>query len=95
MVKEMNLKYNYIEGVELGLTEEDIVYICHSGSNDSEVAEVTQKDYVQEQLKKYDEEALMRAVKAYITDNLEDIDTWQKKEEYVVWLVAWNIFEEQ
>lgn len=94
MVKEMNLKYNYIEGVELGLTEEDIVYICHSGSNDSEVAEVTQKDYVQEQLKKYDEEALMQAVKAYITDNLEDIDTRQKKEEYVVWLIAWNIFDE-
>lgn len=90
----MNLKYNYIEGVELGLAEEDIVYICHSGSNDSEISEVTQKDYVQEQLKKYDEEALMQAIKAYITDNLEDIDTRQKKEEYVVWLVAWNIFDE-
>lgn len=90
----MNLKYNYIEGVELGLTEEDIVYICNSGSNDLEIAEVTQKDYVQEQLKKYDEEALMQAIKAYITDNLENIDTRQKKEEYVVWLIAWNIFDE-
>lgn len=91
----MNLKYDYIEGFELGLAEEDIEFICHSGSNDSEVVEVTQKDYVQEQLRKYDEEALMQAVKAYITDNLEDIDTRQKKEEYVVWLIAWNIFEEQ
>ena len=60
----------------------------------SEIAEVTQKDYVQEQLKKYDEEALMQAIKAYITDNLENIDTRQKKEEYVVWLIAWNIFDE-
>lgn len=91
----MNLKYSYIEGIELGLAEEDIEFICHSGSNDSEVAEVTQKDYVQEQLKKYDEDKLMQAVSAYITDNLEDIDTRQKKEKYVVWLVAWNIFEEQ
>ena len=91
----MGMKFDYIEGIELGLTEEDVNYICHSGSNDSEVAEVTQKDYVQEQLKKYDEDELMKAVKAYITDNLEDIDTRQKKEKYVVWLVAWNIFEEQ
>lgn len=91
----MNLEYSYIEGIELGLAEEDIEFICHSGSNDSEVAEVTQKDYVQEQLKKYDEDKLMQAVSAYITDNLEDIDIRQKKEKYVVWLVAWNIFEEQ
>ena len=65
----MNLKYDYIEGVELGLTEEDIVYICHSGSNDSEVAEVTQKDYVQEQLKNKDEEALMQPIKEDKTHN--------------------------
>lgn len=90
----MGMKFDYIEGIELGLTEEDVNYICHSGSNDSEVAEVTQEYYVQEQLKKYDEDKLMKAVKAYITDNLEDIDTRQKKEEYVVWLVAWNIFDE-
>lgn len=91
----MNLEYDYIEGIELGLKIEDVEGICHSGPNDADVAEVVKKDYVQEQLKKYTEEQLMKGVSAYITDNLDQIDTRQKKEEYIVWLVAWNIFDEQ
>lgn len=91
----MDLKFDYIEGIELGLAKEDVDYICHSGSNDVEVAEVTRKDYIKKQLKKYTEKQLMNGISAYITDDLEQIGTRQKKEEYIVWIAAWNIFDER
>lgn len=89
----MRKKYNYVEGVELGLTSRDVELICQSGSNDEQVAEITKKKYVQKQLKNYSDEALMKVVRAYSDSDISNIKTREDKERYVVWTVAWNIFD--
>lgn len=91
----MKLEFTYIEGIELGISKDDVSLICHSGSNDDEVAKVANKKYIKEQLKRYSDEKLIEAIGYVITDDLTDIDTRQKKEEYIVWIAAWNIFDEQ
>lgn len=96
----MELIYTYLDGIgignsiEIGLTKEDVEYICHSGSNDDEVSEVTEKEYVQTQLKQHTRDKIYNIVDYQLAGETNDIDTREKAEEYIVWLAAWNIFDE-
>lgn len=96
----MELIYTYLDGIgignsiEMGLTKEDVEYICHSGSNDDEVSEVTMKEYVQTQLKKHTRKKLYNIVDYQLAGEANDIDTREKAERYIVWLAAWNISDE-
>lgn len=97
---DMDLSYTYLDGIgvgnsiEIGLTKEDVDFICHSGSNDVEVAEVSKKEYIQKQLKGHQFKKLHNIVSYRIASDGKDIRTRKQVEEYIVWLAAWNIFDE-
>lgn len=89
------MKYTYLDYLylEIGLEEEDVKAIAQSGSNDEAAEEVSKKQYVIDQLKGSLTRKLIDAVKSLCDDpNVDDRET---AIEYIVWIVAWNIAEEE
>ena len=94
MVMEENLITHYVGDIELSMTLEDAHYCSHQGDCDDDVTEVSLKPYIQKQLKEYSNPQLIKALKEYA---IEDCDKFNRKqlEEYIVWLIAGNIIDDE
>lgn len=88
-----NVYYTYVDNVELYLHAEHVAMICHSGSNDAECRYVANLPYMSEQLKRISYTAMMDAIESYGIE-LND-KTITDLYDYMVWLAAWNIFDEE
>ena len=83
-------KYDYVEFMLKG---EDVNYTCHSGPNDYEALEVSCKPYVQEQIKDLSDDFLRGFIRAYGLE-VEEYETREDLESFLVWSAAWDIFED-
>lgn len=88
-----DLYTHYAGNIELSMTLEDAKKCSHQGYCDNDVHEVTQYQYIQEQLKDYLDEDIKEALKEYTIecDNLDRTDM----EEYITWIVACNITDDE
>lgn len=84
--------YTYVGSIDIEMTDEDVQFICQSGNNDYEVAEVLKRPYIKDQLKNIETEKLLQSVSYCLGDPLED-KSRESLENYLVWLAAWNIIE--
>lgn len=91
-----NPQGGYFEGIDIEMKGEDILYICHSGANDYEVEEVMQKPYIKRQLQKIRNNRLKGVVYYYGgEDLLENYKTRHDLKMFLVWSVAWAIYEDE
>lgn len=80
--------------VEFMLKGSEVNSICHPGPNDCDVIKVLKLDYVQEQLKVLSDEFLQSIIQ-YYGATIEDYETREDFEMFLVWSAAWDIFEEE
>ena len=76
----------------LELTEEQVVLICTSGSNDAAVAEVAREGYVGKQLDVIPDR--MKIAELLETGIWDDFSDEGENNERLLWLAAWDIFDE-
>lgn len=81
------------DDIEFMLKGEDVNYICHSGPNDYEALEVSRKTYVQEQTKDLSDDFLCGVIRACGLE-VEEYETREDLESFLVWSAAWDIFED-
>lgn len=77
---------------EIGLRMADIETICHSGSNDQAVKMVCLQSYVIEQFKDISDSDLIRVANCLADGS--DINDRSNAIEFIIWVVAWSIFDE-
>lgn len=86
-----NDEYKYVDFMLRG---SEVNSICHPGPNDCDVIEVLKLDYVQEQLKVLSDEFLQSIIR-YYGATVEDYETREDFEMFLVWSAAWDIYEEE
>lgn len=86
-----NNEYKYVDFMLKG---SEVNSICHPGPNDCDVIEVLKLDYVQEQLKVLSDEFLQSIIRYYGV-TVEDHETREDFEMFLVWSVAWDIYEDE
>ncbi len=89
------MKYTYLDYLyhEIGLKIEDVKAIAQSGSNDDAVREVAKEQYIQDQLKDLSDRWLISAADG-LCDSPENNTNRQAAIAWLVWMAAWDIFEE-
>ena len=83
--------------VELDISDELVDKICTTGSNDAAVEEACAGE-LREQLDKYSAEQIQKAFDDCgidMTDEERESLTRQEKEHYIVWCLAWNLYDER
>lgn len=94
---DRELLYGYAGGkLELAMDRDMVAKICHSGSNADEVDEVKEMPEIRKQLDAIPEEDLDE-LKHHLDMNQAEFDslTRPELESYLVWIAAWNIFEDE
>lgn len=90
------IKYTYLDcrefGLEIGVKQSDVSAICNSGDNDADVTEVCTQSYIIDQFNSKTDAELHSAV-GYLGDDAKR-DSRQEAIEFIVWVAAWNIFDE-
>ena len=92
--KESRLSNGKYECIELMIKGEDVNSICNIGPNDYDALQVSRKSYVQEQIKDKSDDFL-RGVIDYCGGTVEDYETREDLEMFLVWSAAWDIFEDE
>lgn len=89
------MKYTYLDYLcyEIALEIKDVKAIAQSGSNDDAVREVAKEQYIQDQLKGFSDRWLISAADS-LCDSPENNTNRQAAIEWLVWMAAWDIFEE-
>ena len=82
--------YKYVEFMLLGSEVNDI---CHTGPNDYDVQQVSELPYVQNQLRPLSDDFLRGIIRSSGA-TVEDYETREDLEEFLVWSAAWDIFED-
>lgn len=83
-------------GVQFFLYGEDIKNICHSGSNDAEVAECLSNPEIAHQFDKYStEEIREEASEILYEDDEYKTASREKMIFFLVWNAAWFMFEDE
>jgi hypothetical protein len=88
-----NLLYDYLDYLnrEIGLLPEDVAMVPLSGRADNACAEIAGKQYVIDQFAGVSDTKLFKAVKCLCDD--PTVTSRKDAIEYIVWLVACNIKE--
>ena len=92
--KESHLSNGKYESIEFMLKGSEVNDICHIGPNDYSVGEVIKLDYVQKQTKDKSDDFL-RGIICSCGGTVEDYETREDLEMFLVWSAAWDIFEDE
>lgn len=89
------MKTAYIDYInaEIGVKEEDVNAIAQSGDNGEAVRNAIAKGYITLQFDKYSDAQLFEAVRC-LCDGAE-CDTRSNAIEWLTWVAAWDIAEEE
>lgn len=94
--KKMNgMKYTYLDYLngEIGIKESDVNAIAQSGDNGPAVCEAIEAGYITPQFDEYSDAQLFDAVRC-LCDGAE-CDTRSDAIEWLTWIAAWDIAEEE
>ena len=92
--KESHLSKGKYECIEFMLKGSEVNDICHIGPNDCSVKEALKLDYVRKQIKDKSDDFLRGIVYSYL-GTVEDYETREDLEMFLVWSAAWDIFEDE
>ncbi len=84
--------FTYIKEIEL--PEHIVDSICVSGANDIAVAEAMELDVIKDQLKDIDSDDLRKELSQYGAWDEEQLNDHDNNLQRLIWIAAWNIFEE-
>lgn len=91
----MNEAFGIADNIELEIPDELVNSIAQSGDNEEAVNAALEDVNIKEQLARYTDKELLSAIDSYAID-LTDEERKDRKvlEQYVVWLIAWNIADD-
>lgn len=94
-VNYMNEAFGIADNIELEIPDELVNSIAQSGDNEEAVNVALEDANIKEQLARYTDKELLSAIDSYAID-LTDEERKDRKvlEQYVVWLIAWNIADD-
>lgn len=91
----MNEAFGIADNIELEIPDELVESIAQSGDNEEAVNVALENADIKEQLARYTDKELLSAIDSYAID-LTDEERKDRRvlEQYVVWLIAWNIADD-
>lgn len=92
---DMNEAFGIADNIELEIPDELVNSIAQSGDNEEAVNAALENADIKEQLARYTDKELLSAIDSYAIDlTAEERKNRKVLEQYVVWLIAWNIADD-